>query len=253
MIRSFFIKIRNYLNRGQFYPDFFSGSFTALILSSYLVFFRILVSLIGEWAFSVFSFLPETGKSNPLSKFLRPMFEHNRLRGVLGMQLAGMILVVGVFGSSASASDYSNSDMFGVSYPEIAFVETSRDVSFSTEKRFQMPLETTGVSQGFQRYHPGVDMRAPLGTEIRSVANGVVEQVVRGQWGYGNALLVEHADNYSSMYAHVGRIFVEAGSDVDQQTVIAEVGTTGYTTGPHLHLEMYKDKEVVNLRPFLGY
>jgi murein DD-endopeptidase MepM/ murein hydrolase activator NlpD len=55
------------------------------------------------------------------------------------------------------------------------------------------------------------------------------------------------------MYAHLKRISVEPGSSIDQETVIAQVGMTGYTTGPHLHLEIYNKGRAQNPRLFLGY
>ncbi len=211
------------------------------------------IVLIGEWLLQSLWFLPNTRKSHPVSKMLRPWLEHRRLRSMLGIQLILLVAMLGVFGRPSSTAASFEVNDFGVLYPEIAFVESPKEAVISTESRYQMPIETTGISQKFHRGHPGVDMRAPLGVKILPITDGVVRQVVRGEWGYGNALLIDHADNYSSMYAHVRRIFVEAGSSVDKNTVIAEVGTSGYTTGSHLHLETYYENRVVNPQIFLGY
>jgi murein DD-endopeptidase MepM/ murein hydrolase activator NlpD len=196
------------------------------------------------------SSLPKTRKSNPLSKLVRPWFEHKHLRGIVGVNLFAWLLFVGVVGSPVAAEFPSGStDSHEV---EISMLEAP-DAVVATERKYQMPVELIGVSQGFHRYHPAVDLRAPLGSEIRPIAGGVVVDVLRSRWGYGQAIFIEHADGYSSMYAHVGRIFVEPGSNVDQDSVIAEVGMTGHTTGPHLHLEIYKDGKVVNPSSYLGY
>jgi murein DD-endopeptidase MepM/ murein hydrolase activator NlpD len=80
-----------------------------------------------------------------------------------------------------------------------------------------------------------------------------VRDVLRSNWGYGQAIIIDHENNVASMYAHVKNIFVDVGSNVDQNTIIAEVGLTGTTTGPHLHLEMYQKGAAVNPQPFLDY
>lgn len=213
---------------------------------------------VGEWLAGLDMALgmlaavfPKTRTSNPVSKLLRPAFEHRRVQGVLGIQLVVALTVVGLTGSPISADFPSGSND---SYEtEISVVEAPRAVVVTTERQFQIPVSLIGVSQGFHRYHPGVDLRAPLGSIIQPISEGVVSEVVYGQWGYGQAVIVEHEAGYSSMYAHVGRIFVEAGSDVDRSSAIAEVGMTGYSTGPHLHLEVYEDGVAINPQPLLGY
>lgn len=200
---------------------------------------------------SDFCFLPKTRKSNPVSKLVRPWFEHRRWRGAVGVNLIAGLLFVGVVGSPVAA-EFPTLSSTSSAEVEISMLEAPQTV-VSTEERYQMPVEPIGVSQGFHRYHPGVDIRAVLGSEIRPIAAGVVKDVLRSRWGYGQAVVVEHAEGNSSMYAHVGKIFIEPGSDVDQESVIAEIGMTGYTTGPHLHLEIYEDGRAVNPRVYLGY
>lgn len=187
-------------------------------------------------------------KGNPVSRMVCPWFEHRRVRMVFGANLTFLLISFSLFGSPVIA-DFPS----GSSDVEIAVVEAPKPTPIATERRYQMPVELTGVSQGFQRYHPGVDLRAPLGSQVRPITEGVVRDVFFGSWGYGQALVIDHAEGYSSMYAHVGRIFVEPGSDVDQYSAIAEVGMTGQSTGPHLHLEIYEDGKAVNPQPFLGY
>lgn len=197
------------------------------------------------------SFLPKTRKSNLLSKLVRPWFEHRRLRGIVGVNLIVGLLFFGVIGSPVVAEFPSGStDSYDVA---ISMLEAPKTVVVTTKRKYQMPVELTGVSQGFNRYHPAVDLRAPLGSEIRPIIEGVVSEVLRSRWGYGQAVIIEHTENHSSMYAHLGRIFVEPGSDVDKDSVIAEVGLTGYSTGPHLHLEIYEEGRVVNPKTYLGY
>ncbi len=108
------------------------------------------------------------------------------------------------------------------------------------------PLEFTRVSSGYgMRFHPisggrkahlGVDYAAPTGTPVRVVGDGVVT-FAGWQGGYGNFIVVEHRNKQSTAYAHLSRILVRKGQRVDQATVIGLVGSTGSSTGAHLHFE----------------
>jgi len=84
--------------------------------------------------------------------------------------------------------------------------------------------------------HRGVDYAAPTGTPTYTVGDGVVE-FAGVQGGYGNVVIVRHANNHSTVYAHLSRIQVRKGQIVTQGQVIGAVGSTGWSTGPHLHFE----------------
>ncbi len=86
-------------------------------------------------------------------------------------------------------------------------------------------------------YHAGVDIAAPSGTPIRAVQGGVV---TRSGWGgsYGYVVYVEHPNGAQTRYAHMRRITVPKGRRVQQGDVLGEVGSTGASTGPHLHFEL---------------
>ena len=84
--------------------------------------------------------------------------------------------------------------------------------------------------------HKGVDYAAPSGTPTYTVGDGVVE-FAGVQGGYGNMVIVRHANNHSTVYAHLSRIQVRKGQSVTQGQVIGAVGSTGWSTGPHLHFE----------------
>ncbi len=108
------------------------------------------------------------------------------------------------------------------------------------------PLEFSRVSSGYgMRFHPvlgrarahlGVDYAAPIGTPVRTIADGVVS-FAGWQRGYGNVIEVSHRDNKSTLFAHLSRIDVAKGARVAQGDFIGAVGTTGLSTGPHLHFE----------------
>jgi murein DD-endopeptidase MepM/ murein hydrolase activator NlpD len=86
------------------------------------------------------------------------------------------------------------------------------------------------------RLHAGCDMGAPTGTEIHAAADGIVVLAeVRG--GYGNAVVIDHGHSLGTMYGHTSKMLVTAGQIVKRGDVIALVGSTGLSTGPHLHFE----------------
>lgn len=108
------------------------------------------------------------------------------------------------------------------------------------------PLEFSRVTSGFGgrmhpiarqfRMHNGVDYAAPTGTPIRSVGDGVVE-FAGVQRGYGNVVEIMHRDGKSTLYAHMHTIAVRKGQAISQGHHIGTVGSTGWSTGPHLHFE----------------
>jgi murein DD-endopeptidase MepM/ murein hydrolase activator NlpD len=110
------------------------------------------------------------------------------------------------------------------------------------------PLEFSRVSSGFaMRLHPihktwkrhlGVDYAAATGTPIRAIGDGVVIQAGWNASGYGNVVEIRHRNaSHTTLYAHMSRVAVRKGQSVGQGTVIGAVGSTGWSTGPHLHFE----------------
>jgi murein DD-endopeptidase MepM/ murein hydrolase activator NlpD len=103
---------------------------------------------------------------------------------------------------------------------------------------------------GEERFHKGMDIAAPIGTPVRAVAAGKV--VFSGQAGeYGNLVTVEHADGIITRYAHTAENLVSMGEQVAVGQKIALVGSSGRSTGPHLHFEVLKAGNPVNPQPFL--
>ena len=89
---------------------------------------------------------------------------------------------------------------------------------------------------GYASCHTGLDVAAPSGTPIRSAGPGIVALVSSGG-PYGNAVLVAHADGLATFYAHMSSVAVSRGQQVDSGAVLGAVGSTGWSTGPHLHFE----------------
>jgi len=87
-----------------------------------------------------------------------------------------------------------------------------------------------------QQAHRGVDYAAPTGTPAMTVGDGVVVFAGR-QGGYGNVIEIRHGNGHSTLYAHLSKIQVRQGQTVQKGQVIGAVGSTGWSTGPHLHFE----------------
>ncbi|MBW8308248.1 MAG: peptidoglycan DD-metalloendopeptidase family protein [Candidatus Paracaedibacteraceae bacterium] len=98
---------------------------------------------------------------------------------------------------------------------------------------------------GYSKVHKGIDFGAPTGTPVSSAGDGVV---MKAGWNgaYGNYILIKHNSQYSTAYAHLSKINVKTGQKVRQRQMIGAVGTTGRSTGPHLHYEVISYGQQVN-------
>lgn len=123
-----------------------------------------------------------------------------------------------------------------------------------------MPVPSTHLTSGFgMRWHPilggrhphmGVDLAGAVGTPIHATADGVIG---RADWfgGYGLYVQIEHGGQMETRYGHMSRLNVAAGQFVHRGDVIGYIGTTGRTTGPHLHYEVRVDGVAVNPLPYM--
>jgi len=98
---------------------------------------------------------------------------------------------------------------------------------------------TSGYGRRWGRMHKGIDIAAPIGTPIMAAAPGVVVSAGWNSGGYGKLVEIKHPDGSLTLYAHNSRIFVRRGQQVGQGQRIAAMGSTGYSTGPHLHFEVH--------------
>lgn len=105
---------------------------------------------------------------------------------------------------------------------------------------------TSGYGWRWGRMHRGVDVAGPVGTPIVAAAPGVVEQAGWNSGGFGNLVEIRHPDGSMTRYAHNNTVSVTAGQRVRQGQQIAEMGSTGYSTGPHLHFEVHQASGAVN-------
>lgn len=94
--------------------------------------------------------------------------------------------------------------------------------------------------------HTGMDFPSETGTNVYVTGDGVVENVESNYWGYGNIVLVNHGFGYKTLYAHLNEFNAKIGQKVKRGEIIGYVGSTGKSTAPHLHYEIWKNGEKVN-------
>ncbi|MFU7526957.1 M23 family metallopeptidase [Qipengyuania sp. ASV99] len=124
----------------------------------------------------------------------------------------------------------------------------------------RMPLDGARMSSGYgmrdhpvlrqRRRHNGVDLAAPMGTPVYATADGIVG---RADWfsSYGLYISLDHGADLETRYAHLSRLAVAAGERVHKGDIIGYVGSTGRSTGPHLHYEVRVDGLAVNPIPYM--
>ena len=95
------------------------------------------------------------------------------------------------------------------------------------------------------RMHTGIDVSAPSGTNIYAAAEGYV-RFVGWMSGYGNTVIIDHGNGYSTLYAHISRFRVREGQHVNSMQHIADVGSTGLSASPHLHFEIRRNNVAVD-------
>jgi len=103
---------------------------------------------------------------------------------------------------------------------------------------------------GGRKMHTGIDITMPRGTPLQATADGVVSFSGRNG-GNGNVVVIEHGHGLTSVYAHNSKNSVKAGQAIKRGEVIALSGSTGVSTGPHLHYEVWRNGQSINPAPFL--
>ena len=98
---------------------------------------------------------------------------------------------------------------------------------------------------GARSFHSGVDLAAPTGTAVKATLDGKIAETGFNRI-FGNYVIITHERGYQSLYGHLSAIYVKRGQYVAQGTAIGAVGNTGYSTGPHLHLSIYKNGSLIN-------
>ena len=104
---------------------------------------------------------------------------------------------------------------------------------------------------GTRQFHSGIDIASPMGSAVRAAMAGRVAQVGYDDYSWGNFVVINHHSGYRTFYAHMSLIRVKAGAYVDTGERIGDIGSTGLSTGPHLHFNVYKNGVTVNPRSLM--
>ncbi|MGB9673644.1 MAG: M23 family metallopeptidase [Anaerolineales bacterium] len=113
-------------------------------------------------------------------------------------------------------------------------------------------MEVFPITQDFSPQHPALDWGAPMRSQVLAAAAGKVEAVRFQSAGYGLYVILKHAEDATTLYAHLDEVYVSVGDSVEEGTPIAASGSSGNSTGPHLHFELRLDgKKAINPIPYL--
>lgn len=181
-------------------------------------------------------------KGNKFSRLARHIFEHNKVRKVLGTNLALLVVASSLLpGTPQAQIDTTQQDT----------VVKQDQVPLTTDIVVQYPVKKISITQGYRFTHPGFDLDGITGDPIGPIMAGEVEAITNSSYAFtpdgilspalGKAVLISHGDGTSTVYAHLSEINVEVGQKVTTKDVIGKMGSTGRSTGDHLHIEVHKN------------
>ena len=107
------------------------------------------------------------------------------------------------------------------------------------------------VTKRRNTFHKGIDIAAPSGTPVYAAADGTVTKAEFVKGGYGNLIILKHGDNIATYYGHLSKIIAGKGGRVKRGDLIGRVGTTGKSTGPHLHFEVRRGNQALDPEKFI--
>lgn len=186
--------------------------------------------------------LKDIRKGSRVSRLFRLIFEKKSVKTVLGSNIAILVLASSYLPISAGIGGPSS---FEFDQAEEQII-TQKIVQLKTEKNIQLPTEELVLNQSYSWYHRGIDLDGVTGDPIKSIMPGVVDKVQFSNVGYGNAVIIKHGDDLLSLYAHLSKIYVEPDQRITLDTIIGEMGSTGRSTGDHLHLEVKSGDTQIN-------
>jgi murein DD-endopeptidase MepM/ murein hydrolase activator NlpD len=173
---------------------------------------------------------------NRLSRVLRRVFEQHFSQRLLGINLLAATVFVGLLPTS------SPNLLDNLTNPHL----NARLLALTTRKTIALPLANLEISQNYTFFHPGLDLRTPLNAPVKPIMAGTVKLTSNDSVGYGRHVLVDHGNGFESLYAHLNQIKIKEGDFVTHETILGLSGSTGHSSGPHLHLEVHDTGVPVN-------
>lgn len=185
-------------------------------------------------------------QANFPSRFLRRLFENQKVKTAVGTSLALLAMLSGLIRSTSTLAAVT---LIPSVNPELVVSEPKIDLT--TKESVVMPIPEYRVTQGFSFFHPAIDLAIDVGTAVHPIMDGVVIESGWSWIGYGNTIVIDHQNGYSSRYAHLSKIFVTHGERVTTDSILGLSGSTGHSSGPHLHLEIADHGIRINPRSLL--
>lgn len=181
-------------------------------------------------------------RGSKASRVLRYTLERINIKAILGGNLAFAVLATGLV-SPVPGQTSKEAENAVLPVPVI---------SLSTDVQIRYPVKKVKINQPFSRFHYGIDIDGETGDVIYPIMKGKVETKENSRFGYGNQIIVDHGNGMKSRYAHLSKMDVEIGQEVKPEQVIGEVGTSGWSTGSHLHLEVIQNDRAINPQAVLS-
>jgi murein DD-endopeptidase MepM/ murein hydrolase activator NlpD len=180
---------------------------------------------------------------------LEDLLEINGLRRGQPLEPGQMIYVLGRAGQASTIP----ADATPATTPLPAEAETRPEANSKAPLRWPLakPVLTSLFGKRWGRDHEGIDMGAPIGTSVKAAADGEVVYAGDRVRGYGNMVVIQHAGDLVTVYAHNSLLMVHVGDHVTTGQEISRVGATGHATGPHLHFEVRHKQEPQDPLQFL--
>lgn len=190
-------------------------------------------------------------------------FSIARSRGIVRSALIALLGLMTVAAAPAHAEEGSNDAQFSSLFATwVKMNNGSADEAGESKASIpsREPVENVALSSNFgnrsdpfngrARMHQGIDIRGPLGTPIYATADGVVS---RSEWanGYGNLVEINHGNGMETRYGHLSRLIAQPNERVKRGQLIGLMGSTGRSTGSHLHYEVRIAGNAVNPMPYL--
>lgn len=140
-------------------------------------------------------------------------------------------------------ADYLKRVIYNISYTPLGYpFPGSVTSSFGHREN---PFEGSGIET-----HKGLDIKGPMGGQVKAMAKGVVK-FAGPNGGFGNCIILKHGNGFETLYGHLSKILVSVGQRIDIGQQIGNIGSTGRSTGPHLHYEIRRNGQQINPASFL--
>ncbi|MDO8515583.1 MAG: M23 family metallopeptidase [bacterium] len=164
---------------------------------------------------------------------------NKHLRKILSLSFVFVVFIFTIVPNFSYAANIGGVPVLNVS-PSTKLIETATKITV------RVPVKTIYISQKFGWFHSGIDLVAHTGTPVYPLMDGVVVHTEEAWYGYGHQVVVDHGARLSTLYAHLSKILVKTGDKVTINTQLGLSGSTGFSTGPHLHLELHQDGKIID-------